>query len=96
MIEYGKKVVITTQYRGVFFGTLADYDRAERTVVITAARNCVFWPTKNRGFLGLATDGPKSGARIGPAADLTELAGVTSVTLCSDNAATKWEEAPWS
>lgn len=95
MIEIGNKVVVTTEYRGVFFGTLTQYDIVNRRATLTAARNCVYWPPANRGFLGLATDGPLDGSRVGPGATELELAGVTSVTLCSDEATARWESGPW-
>jgi len=96
MIETGKKVVVTTEFRGVFFGTLAAYDRAARTCTLSNARNCVYWPSCNRGFLGLAAEGPLDGARVGPAVDLLDLPGITSVTSVTDEAATRWETGPWT
>lgn len=95
MIELQQKVLVTTEYRGVFFGTLAAYDKAGRTVTLTDARNCVYWPSSNRGFLGLTTEGPLDGSRVGPATAEVDLAGVTSVSRVSDAAIVKWEAAPW-
>lgn len=96
MIEVGQKVVVTTEFRGVFFGTLAEYDKQERTVTLTQGRNCLSWPSSNRGFLGLASDGPRDGAKVGPEVDTLDLARVTSVTLCSEEAVARWEAGPWS
>jgi hypothetical protein len=96
MIEIRKKVVVTTEYRGVFFGTLSERDDAKRSVTLTQGRNCLYWPKSQRGFVGLATSGPGDGARVGPAAEILELAGVTSITLCSEEAVEKWEAGPWS
>lgn len=50
---------------------------------------------EQKGFLGLATVGPLSGARIGPAADI-ELHGITCVAECTPEAVAAWERAPWS
>ena len=95
MIEIGQRVVVTTEYRGVFFGKLAVYGQAERFVTLHDARNCVYWPSSNRGFLGLATDGPLEGSRVGPAVAEIDLAGVTSVSACSAVAVEKWQAGPW-
>ena len=50
-----RTVLVTTAHRGVFFGytTLNDADLdAEETIRLTRARNCIYWPFCNRGFLG--------------------------------------------
>lgn len=88
-----RPVVVTTQHRGVFFGYAADVDGA--IIKLRAARNCLYWPTENKGFMGLAAIGPVKGARIGPAADIA-LRDITSVIECTPDAVTAWEAAPWS
>lgn len=88
-----RAVLVTTSHRGVFFGYATDTDGA--IIKLRAARNCIYWPTKQKGFLGLATEGPLPGARIGPAADL-DLRDITSVATCTPAAVTAWENAPWS
>jgi hypothetical protein len=88
-----RPVVVTTAHRGVFFGYAADTSGS--TIKLVRARNCIYWPRENRGFMGLASEGPKSGARIGPAADI-ELRDVTSVVECTDAAVNAWEAAPWT
>ena len=86
-------VLVTTKHRGVFFGKLKEDKGA--TVILEQARNCVSWDQATRGFLGLATTGPTSGCRIGPAAPELTLYGVTSIATCSDEAVKAWERAPW-
>lgn len=86
-------VVVTTQHRGVFFGYATDTDGA--IIDLRAARNCLFWPTENKGFMGLAALGPVKGARVGPAADIS-LRDITSVIECTDDAVKAWENSPWS
>lgn len=88
-----RAVVVTTQHRGVFFGFATDTDGA--VIKLRAARNCLFWPTENRGFMGLAAMGPVKGARIGPAVDIS-LRDITSVIECTPEATQAWEAAPWS
>jgi len=91
-----KRVVVTTEYRGVFFGTLKSKNQEKRVVVLTNARNCLYWHDSVKGFIGLAVTGPSKQCRIGPAVSTIELAGVTAVLDCSEGASKKWEDAPWS
>ena len=90
----GKKVVVTTEFRGVFFGCLTF--RSDNVVELLDCRNCVFWSKETKGFIGLAVTGPTPGSRVGPAAAKTELRGVTSITECTDEAIARWESAPWT
>lgn len=87
-----RAVVVTTEHRGVFFGYASE--TGGDTIKLRAARCCIYWPAENKGFMGLAADGPKPGARVGPAADI-ELRKITSVIECSPEAAKAWEAAPW-
>lgn len=88
-----RAVLVTTAHRGVFFGYATDTEGA--TIKLRAARNCICWPTENKGFLGLAAMGPLKGSRVGPAADI-ELRDITCVAEVSEAAAvTAWESAPW-
>lgn len=87
-----RPVLVTTAHRGVFFGyaEITDGD----TIKLTRGRNCIYWPASNKGFLGLASDGPAKGARVWPAADI-ELRNITSVSECTEGAVAAWESAPW-
>jgi len=93
--ESGKEraVLVTTAHRGVFFG----YARCTSgpTIKLRSARNCIYWPAENKGFLGLARQGPVKGARVGPSADI-ELRDITCVAACTDAAVAAWESQPWS
>lgn len=88
-----RHVLVTTAHRGVFAGYATD--TAGATIKLRAARNCLYWPTANKGFLGLASMGPVNGARIGPPADL-ELRDITCVAECTPDATKAWEAAKWS
>jgi len=88
-----RAVLVTTAHRGVFFGYARKTDGA--TIALRAARNCIYWPTANKGFLGLAATGPVSGARVGPPADI-ELRDITCVAACTPEAVAAWEKSPWS
>ena len=87
-------LVVTTEHRGVFFGygEVTDGD----TIRLEQCRMCVFWPAENKGVVGLAADGPKKGAKIGPPAPAMTLRGVTAVMEASEGAAKAWEKGPWS
>ena len=87
-----KAVLVTTKHRGVFFGYAKDVDG--EIVKLRRARNCIYWPANQKGFLGLAAQGPIDGARIGPAANI-ELRGITCVAECTREAIEAWEKAPW-
>jgi len=88
-----RAVVVTTQHRGVFFGYASDTDGA--IIKLRAARNCLYWSTDIKGFMGLAATGPTKSCRIGPAVDI-DLRDITSVIACSPEAIQAWEGAPWS
>ncbi len=88
-----RAVLVTTTHRGVFFGYAEE--TAGQTIKLRGARNCLYWPTENKGFMGLASMGPVKGARVGPSADI-ELRDITCVAECSDEAVKAWETAPWS
>lgn len=93
MLSKEKAVLVTTSHRGVFFGYATETEGT--TIKLRAARNCVYWPSENRGFLGLASSGPLLGAKVGPAANI-ELRDITCVAECSEEAIKRWENAPWA
>jgi hypothetical protein len=86
-------VLVTTEHRGVFFGYTTDV--TGEVINLRAGRCCVYWSTDLRGFMGLASQGPTQGCRIGPAADL-QLRKITSVAEVTPEAVERWEKAPWS
>lgn len=93
-----KKVVVTTKYKGVFYGEIVEKTEAngEVTVILANAKNCIYWTAATRGFLGLAKHGPGEGCRIGPAVDRLELYGVTSISDCTPEAIKRWEGETWT
>ena len=90
-----RQVVVTTDKKGVFFGTIKKQDTEKNTIVLTNARMCIYWPVENHGVLGLASDGPADGSRITPAVKQIELNGVTAVMDCTDAAVKEWEVGKW-
>ena len=88
-----RAVLVTTTHRGVFFGYATD--TAGATIKMRGARNCIYWSSDVKGFIGLASSGPTKYCKIGPSADI-ELRDITCVAECSPEAVQAWEGAPWS
>jgi hypothetical protein len=88
-----RAVIVTTEHRGVFFGYAAD--TSGDVINLRAARNCIYWSSAVRGFMGLAATGPDNQSKVGPSADI-ELRKITSVVACTPAAIAAWEAAPWS
>lgn len=89
-----RPVLVTTAHRGVFFGYATETGGA--TIKLRRARLCVSWTSDLRGFMGLASQGPKAGCRIGPAVENIELRDITSISDVSPEAVERWEKAPWA
>lgn len=87
-----RAVIVTTAHRGVFFGYAGKTDG--ETIKLARSRLCIYWSADCRGFMGLASNGPTSGCRIGPPADI-ELRNITAVVEVSEAAVAAWEKAPW-
>jgi hypothetical protein len=86
-------VLVTTAHRGVFAGYATD--TSGQAIKLRQGRNCLYWSSDCKGFLGLAATGPTHGCRIGPAADI-ELRNITSVSEVTDAAREAWEKSPWN
>jgi hypothetical protein len=86
-----KPVIVTTEYRGVFFGYAND--TSGDTITLRNARNCIYWSAKTGGFMGLATKGPATGSRIGERVASIDLRKVTSVVEMQPAAVEAWEAA---
>ena len=96
-VNHGRAVVITTEYRGVFFGYLPESaDYTAKTLEPTQVRMCVYWPQQQHGVVTLASTGPVDGSRVTPAAPSILLHGVTAVMECTPEAVKAWESEPWS
>lgn len=84
--------MVTTSYKGVFFGYAKE--TSGDVIHLRAGRLCVYWTADLRGFMGLASHGPSSSCKVGPAADI-EIRSVTSVVEVSPKAVILWENGPW-
>lgn len=89
-----RAVLVTTEARGVFFGYLTGEPSPDK-IIITNARNVLYWSVSMRGFGGLAAQGPNAECRIGPAMPDATLYKITGVFGCTEVAAQAFEAAPW-
>lgn len=85
-----KAVLVTTEFRGVFFGYVKDDKDLPEKITLTNVRNCIYWSSDVNGFLGLASKGPSSSCRIGAEVPEVTLWKITSVTPVSNDAQKKW------
>jgi hypothetical protein len=86
-------VLVTTEFRGVFFGFVKDNSKLPAEITLTKARNCIYWASSVGGFLGLASKGPDGNCKIGSQVEEISLYKITSVTPVSDEAVARWEKA---
>lgn len=86
-------VLITTEFRGVFFGYVKNDKKLPKEITLSNVRNCIYWSSDCNGFLGLAANGPTSGCKIGTKVSEVTLWKITSCVPVSDSAVKKWEEA---
>lgn len=88
-----KAVLITTEFRGVFYGEVKDDKKVPAEITLKNARNCIYWSSDCNGFLGLAARGPTKGCRIGAQINEITLYKITSVTPVSEEAVEAWKKA---
>lgn len=81
-----RPVIVTTEYRGVFFGYSAD--TTGDVIRLSDARMAIYWGT-TRGVMELAHTGPTSKSKISAPADI-EVRRVTAVFEVTPNAAAAW------
>jgi hypothetical protein len=84
------KVLITTEFRGVFYGEVKNNKNLPSEITLTNARNCIYWSSDCNGFLGLAAKGPTKSCKIGAEIKEITLYKITSVTPVSEEAAEAW------
>ena len=92
MSENKKAVLVTTEFRGVFFGFVDDDSDLPSKITLTDARNCINWMT-GAGVFGLAATGPNDKCKIGPTIPRFTAWKITSVTECTDAAIEAWKAA---
>lgn len=85
-------VLITTEFRGVFFGIVKNDAKLPLEITLTHARNCIYWSNAMNGFLGLASVGPDAECKLGQIVEELTLYKITSVTKITDiEVVKKWK-----
>jgi hypothetical protein len=85
-----RPVIVTTEYRGVFFG-YTDAAPGADVVMLKRARMAIYFGT-TRGVMELAETGPTAKSKISARANM-ELRKVTAVMEVTDVATKAWEDA---
>lgn len=84
------KALITTKYRGVFAGEIADdQDLSAKSMPVANARMAIHFGT-TKGVLELAETGPTGSSRISAPADIAMLHDITGVFKITKEAWAKW------
>jgi hypothetical protein len=84
-----KKVIVTTSFRGVYYGRLVKVRGNE--CYLADARMCIYWGTTN-GVDELAATGPTAKSKIGAQVPLVRLYGLTSIALVTGDAEAAWDK----
>jgi hypothetical protein len=92
-IEKEHALVVTTEWRGVFFGY--GIPTKERHIVLRDCRMCVYWDKSVKGMPGL-TSGSLAGCRISPPAPSVLLHKVTGVWTVTGETEKEWLKTHWS
>lgn len=87
-----RQVIVTTERRGVFYGTLESYDEDARKAVLLNARMAIYWGT-TRGLLELADTGPTAKSKISAPAERIQLEVCECVIDVSAGAVEAWKRA---
>ena len=85
-------VLVTTEFRGVFFGYIKNDQKLPSEITLSGVKNCIYWAASCGGFLGLAANGPNKDCKIGKRVSEITLYKVTSVTPVEDAAVEAWEK----
>ena len=88
-----RAVLVTTEFRGVFFGYEKSRTKLPDEITLTGVRNCIYWSADCGGFLGLAATGPNTNCKIGKKVPEVTLYKITSVTPVEKKAVEAWEAA---
>ena len=85
-----RHVIVTTEYRGVYFGRLVE--QTGRECILEDAHMAIYWGT-TKGVDQLANTGPTDKSRIGARAPRVWICGLTSVSDCTSEAVEAWLQA---
>ncbi len=82
-----KNVIITTSFRGVYYGRLVR--KRGNECLLADARMVIYWGTSN-GVDQLAATGPTDRTKAGAKVPLVRLFGLTSIALATGDAEAAW------
>ena len=85
-----KAVLVTTEFRGVFFGFVKEDSKLPDEITLTKVKNCIYWSSDINGFLGLSATGPNGNCKVGAEVPELRLFKITSVAPVSDEALKQW------
>lgn len=85
-----RAVVVTTEYKGVFFGFTED--TSGDTISLTEARCAMYWD--KGGWMSLASQGPDAKCNISDTAMVLSVRKMTAVADCTEEAIKAWQSAP--
>lgn len=88
-----KAVLVTTEFKGVFFGFVKNEKKLPAEITLTSAKNCIYWSSDCKGFLGLAAYGPINGCKVGAEIKEITLYKITSITPVEEKAVDVWKKA---
>lgn len=85
-------VLVTTSYKGVFYGYMDREDMAKDIITLYSAHNVISWSSDVNGFLGLTNKGPSKSCRISAkAGGPFQVRSITSITECSKESSEKFD-----
>lgn len=87
-----RKVIITTKYRGTYYGTLVAHNEERESCVLENARMAIRWGT-TEGVDQLAVTGPTRDSKLGALAPKVWIPGLTHIADCTPEAVAAWEKA---
>lgn len=87
-----KRVLVTTQHRGVFAGEIADdQDLSVKAMPLGNARMAIRFGT-TKGVMQLAETGPTKDSRISAPADIPMLHDITAIFAVTEEAWAAWQQ----
>lgn len=87
-----KAVLVTTEFRGVFFGYTKSGVAPDNSIALINARCAIRWATTG-GFLELSSKGPSRNSKIGSRTPKIILYKITSIADVTAEAVAQWEKA---
>lgn len=88
-------LVVITEFKEIFAG-YSESDPAADKIVLTEARQVVYYSAGTKGLVGLAANGPAKDSRISNAAPLLVIRKPVNILLVNPDAIKKFNMIVWS